>query len=119
MTGVALPKLITLYGWPLVHGCIVMAPLLLVYLLTKGKGMGFGDVKFSFVAGFILGMWNGLAALYLAFIAGGVVGGYLLISKRSKPKSKVPFGPFLILGLYLMLFLDTEVMYWISKIYGF
>lgn len=106
-------------GWAVVHGLAVMVPLLLVYIITKGRGMGFGDVKFSFLSGFILGLWSGLGALYIGFVSGGIVGAFLILSRRGKPKSKIAFGPFLILGFYIMLFFEQDVIYWISKLYGF
>ena len=107
------------FGTAFIHGLIVMAPLFLIYILTKGRGMGFGDVKFSFITGLMLGLWPGLGALYIGFITGGIAGAYLIISRKGKPKSKIAFGPFLILGFYLMLFFEQDVIYWIGKIYGF
>ncbi len=106
-------------GWAFLHGVVVMAPLLTVFFVTKGRGMGFGDVKFAFITGFILGLWSGLGALYIGFITGGVIGAFLILSRRGKPKSKIAFGPFLILGFYMMLFFEQDVIYWISRIYGF
>ncbi len=100
-------------------GLIVAVPLLLIFLVTKGKGMGFGDVKLTFNMGLVLGMWNGLYALYLGFISGGIVGGVILLSKKAKLKSKIAFGPFLILGLYIMLFYWYEVAQFLQFIYKF
>lgn len=108
-----------LAGQMLLGGVIVAVPLLLVFIVTKGRGMGFGDVKLSFNMGIVLGMWNGLYALYLGFISGGLVGGLLLLSKKKGLKSKIAFGPFLIIGTYIMLFYWYEVGEIIRKIYRF
>ncbi len=108
-----------MYGWAFVHGLIVMSPLLLVHVITKGKGMGFGDVKFAFITGFILNLWSGLGALYIGFVSGGIIGAFLLLTKQGRPKTKIAFGPFLIIGFYLMIFFENDVTYWISRIYGF
>jgi len=107
------------FGWAVLHGLIVMSPLLAVHIVTKGRGMGFGDVKFAFIIGFILGLWSGLGALYIGFLLGGVIGAILILTRKGKPKSKIAFGPFLILGFYIMLFFEHDVIYWIGKIYGF
>lgn len=115
----SLEVMIQTYMWPLIHGIAVMMPLLFVFLVTKGRGMGFGDVKFSFTIGFILGLVNGFLALYIGFVLGGLVAGYLLLMKKKGMKSKVAFGPFLILGFYLMMLVEVEIVYWVSKIYGF
>lgn len=100
-------------------GVIVMSPLLAIFLLTKGRGMGFGDVKYSFVVGLLLGMWNGFIALYMSFVFGGVVGAYLLFVKKMDRKKAIPFGPYLFIGTYIMLFFHNEILLFIGKIYGF
>ena len=98
---------------------IVMVPLLLIFVLTKGKGMGFGDVKFAFGMGILLGIWYGLAALYIAFTFGGIIGGLILFMKKGSLKSKIPFGPFLFIGTYLVLFFNYEIIAFISNIMNF
>lgn len=81
-----------------------MVPLLLLYLVTKGKGMGFGDVKLSFVLGFLFGLKGALIILYIAFITGGIFGTVALLTKLHRLKSKIAFGPFLIIGVFIYLF---------------
>lgn len=100
-------------------GIIVGLPLLIIFLITRGKGMGFGDVKLTFAMGLVLGLWNGLYTLYIGFISGGIVGAIILLTKKAKLKSKIAFGPFLILGFYIMLFWGYEVGQFIQKVYGF
>jgi len=64
-------------------------------------GMGFGDVKLSGVLGLYLG-WLGwgvlVAGLFLGFLLGGVFGVLLMAAQRGGRKTKVPFGPFMLLG---------------------
>ncbi len=81
---------------------------LILFLLTKGKGMGFGDVKFAGVLGFYLGFPHIITALYSAFLIGAVVAITLVVLKRKKLKgSIISFGPFMILGvLVAVLFSD-------------
>lgn len=43
------------FGYALIEGVIVMTPILFLYLLTKGRGMGFGDVKLALNIGFFCG----------------------------------------------------------------
>lgn len=112
-------EFLVLFGQFIGGGVIVALPLLAVFLLTKGKGMGFGDVKLTFCMGLLLGMWNGLYALYIAFVSGGIVGGIILLSRRGSLKSKIAFGPFLILGTYIVLFYWYEVAEIIQKVYRF
>ena len=78
---------------------------LLLFLITRGKGMGFGDVKFAFLMGLILGFPNIVVSLYVAFLTGAIVGSILVIWRKKKTfKAAIPFGPFLVLGTLLALF---------------
>lgn len=105
-------------GTHLGYGIIVALPILLIYGVTRGRGMGFGDVKLAFNMGFISGIWGGLAAIYIGFISGGIVGLILLLARKKKMKSKIAFGPFLLLGFYTILFYDTEVISFIQGYLG-
>lgn len=85
-------------------GALGMLPILLIYVGTRGRGMGFGDVKWAFVMGCLLGVPNVFIALYSAFVLGGVVGVGLLLSRRAGMKQKIAFGPFLLFGTVLVFF---------------
>ncbi len=77
---------------------------LILYLITKGKGMGFGDVKLAFLIGIVLGFPKIITALYLAFLTGAIVGSILIIWRKKKLKGgTIPFGPFLIIAAILSL----------------
>lgn len=75
--------------------------LFLLHLLTKGEGMGLGDVKFAFFMGFFLGFPKIVLAFYLSFVLGGVFGIFLLAFKKARLGEKIPFGPFLVLGVLI------------------
>lgn len=72
--------------------------LLILYLITKGKGMGMGDVKLAIFMGLFLGFPKIITAFYIAFIVGAIVGIVLILLKKKDRKSEIAFGPFLILG---------------------
>ena len=76
-----------------------------LFLVTKGRGMGFGDVKFAFLMGLILGFPNIITGLYIAFLTGAIVGIILILWRRKKAfGTAIPFGPFLVLGTLGALF---------------
>lgn len=77
---------------------------LFLVLITRGKGMGRGDVKLAFLMGLVLGWPNILLALFLAFCLGSLAGVGLIIAGKKTMKSQIPFGPFLILGTMAALF---------------
>jgi leader peptidase (prepilin peptidase)/N-methyltransferase len=66
--------------------------------------MGFGDVKLAGVLGLVLG-WLGWGELvvggFLGFLLGAVLGGVLMVARRAGRKTKIPFGPFMLLGALL------------------
>jgi len=80
---------------------LVALPILLLYLATKGKGMGYGDIKLAFSLGMWLGLLNGFVRLYFGFIIGAIYGIVLMIIKRAGRKSHIAFGPFLLFGAWL------------------
>ena len=77
----------------------------LLYLVTRGRGMGFGDVKLAFFLGLFLGWPKVVVAFYIAFLTGAVVGCILVLWRKKKlTGGTVPFGPFLVLGAIIALF---------------
>jgi leader peptidase (prepilin peptidase) / N-methyltransferase len=76
-----------------------------LYLITKGKGMGFGDVVLVSYLGLLLGFPGIGFTLYLAFLTGAVVSLILILLGLKKLKGgTVPFGPFLISAAFISFF---------------
>ncbi len=77
--------------------------LLLIHILTSGKGMGLGDVKLALFLGSLLG-WPWTAVwLFGAFLTGAIVGSILILIKKISFGKQIAFGPFLILSLAITL----------------
>ncbi|HSW96779.1 MAG TPA: prepilin peptidase [Candidatus Saccharimonadales bacterium] len=78
---------------------------LCLFIITKGRGMGFGDVKLAVLLGFFLGFPYIIIALYIAFLTGALVAFILVLGKKKKfSGGTIPFGPFLIAGALLAFF---------------
>lgn len=105
-------------AWRAASAVIVMAPILFLYLITKGRGMGFGDVKLAANVGLLLGIKLGFGALYIAFILGAVYGMGLFIRRKAKLKLKVPFGPFILAGILIALYFFVQIETFFSVVYG-
>lgn len=88
----------------------------MLYKITKEKGMGFGDVKLAGVLGLLLGFPNIIIALYTAFLTGAMVGVILMIAGKAKMKTKMPFGPFLILGMVVSFLYGLPIYTWWMKL---
>ena len=90
----------------------------IIWLASKGRAMGFGDVKLAFFMGLFLGFPNVILALFTAFLTGAAVGVVLLLLGRKKMRSQVPFGPFLIGGVFAALFFGERIISWYLSLLG-
>ena len=88
----------------------------LLYFFSRGKWIGFGDVKLGFFMGLFLGFPNILVALFLAYLIGAIIGVALITFKRKGLKSEIPFGPFLVGGTFIALFCGQNIIYWYFSI---
>jgi leader peptidase (prepilin peptidase)/N-methyltransferase len=82
----------------IVAGFACFVAFYLLWLVTRGKGLGFGDVKFAPLMGVLLGFPGTVIALYIAFLTGALAGVILIVGSKKTWKSKIAFGPFLVLG---------------------
>lgn len=97
----------------------VALPIFLLYQATGTRGMGFGDVKLAALLGFLLGLADGLIAIYFGFLIGSVFGLVLIFLKKKTLKSKIAFGPFLLLGGLVMIFFGSQVRQIFNLLFGF
>jgi len=101
-------SLITNY---LISGLGASLFLLLIWALTKGRGMGLGDVKLAFLMGLSLGFPKIIIAFYLAFLTGATIGVILILVKKARFGQKIAFGPFLAAATII-------TVLWGEKIFG-
>ena len=76
---------------------------------SKGQAMGSGDIYLAAIMGLLLGFPDIVTALILAFFAGSLVGLWQIIIHRKSFKTQIPFGPFLIGSLILVIFLGEII----------
>lgn len=86
----------------LLTGLSIFLFFILVWFLTKKKGMGFGDSKMALGFGIFLGFPQAIFGLILSFWLGAIVGLILLFLKKANLKTPFPFGPFLFLGNFVI-----------------
>lgn len=93
-------------------GAAAMYACYLALCLAYPAGMGFGDVKLSGVLGAYTG-WLGwevwAVGLFGGFLLGGLWGIGLIMSGRGTRKSKVPYGPFMLLGVLVAVLAGAEL----------
>ena len=72
--------------------------LLVLHMLTRGRGLGLGDVKLGTAIGAGFGPAGGVFALGAAFVLGGAYATWLLLTGRARRGDTIRFGPFLAAG---------------------
>lgn len=87
----------------------------LLYAASKGAWVGFGDVKLAVFIGLVLSWQQGLLAVFLANFFALLVVLPGLFSKKVKTTSRVPFGPFLILGCIVAFLWGSALLEWYLK----
>ena len=81
----------------------------MLIVISRGKGMGWGDVMYGLFLGILLGHPGTIVALYIAFLTGAFISVILLLSKKKKFGQIIPFGPFLILGTVISLYYSDYI----------
>jgi leader peptidase (prepilin peptidase)/N-methyltransferase len=91
-----------------------------LYFVSKGRWVGFGDVKLGIGLALILVDWQlAIMALFLANFIGCLVVIPLLASKKLSRTSHVPFGPLLIAGAIVSWFVGSQILNWYFSGIGF
>ena len=96
----------------LLSGPILALPFALLFLFSKGKWMGLGDAKLVLGIGWTLGIVSGISAIILAFWIGAIISVIWMytVFKKIKSHYEIPFGPYLILGMYLVLLFNIQII---------
>ena len=85
---------------------------LLVY--RAEVGFGFGDVKLGALIGLLVGFPEVAIALYMAFFAGGLTAGLLLLTRVRGRRDVIPYGPFLVAGAIATLLIGKELTWYVD-----
>lgn len=103
--------------WRLLYALIMFVIMLIIKLIGdkafKTESLGWGDVKLSSVAGFILTPYYGLVYIFLGSIIALPFG--LINRKKSR---LLPFGPFLITALLIIFWNYDFIVEMLSKLFG-
>jgi prepilin signal peptidase PulO-like enzyme (type II secretory pathway) len=101
---------------PLIYGSLMALVLglffYLLIVLTKGKGMGGGDLKLGVFLGLAFGFPYSLVVLMLSFLLGSLFGIGLILIGKKKFGQTLPFGPFMSLAGLIVIFWGSEILNW-------
>lgn len=85
----------------------------LLFQVSKGAWIGGGDVKLGFLLGILVGgPWPALLMLFLASFLGTIYSLPLILTHKVRPKSRIPFGPFLIAAAIIVQLFGTGITDW-------
>jgi len=87
-------------------------------VLIPREAMGFGDVKFMAMAGTFAGATGVLFILFAASLLGAIFGITAILLGRRDWSGRIPFGPWLVAGLWIWLWQGQAVLNWYLGISG-
>lgn len=92
----------------LIGAVCVSGFLLLLFVFSKGRAIGGGDIKLMAAAGLLLG-WQ---KIILAFALGCIIGSIIHVARMriSKQDHVLAFGPYLAVGIYIAQLFGTELI---------
>lgn len=95
---------------------LVSGFLYIVYWITRGRGIGGGDIKLMAVCGLLLG-WK---LILLSFVLGCIIGSviHLIRMKVSGQGHVLAFGPYLSMGVMLSVFAGNQMIAWYVSYLG-
>ena len=79
-------------------------------VMTKGRGMGMGDLKLMAALAFLFGWPDLLIVTMLGFILGSLAAVFMLLRGRKKMKGFMPLGPFLALACFVVFFFGEKIL---------
>jgi leader peptidase (prepilin peptidase) / N-methyltransferase len=93
------------HDWsPLIGAAIVALPFAAMALISRGRGMGWGDVKLAGVGGALLGAPDAMLAFIPASLAA-----YVIARRSGGARQPIAFGPYLAGSIILALTLEPPV----------
>ena len=97
-------------------GLLVAGGIFLLILFFSGGGMGGGDVTLIGALGFVVGLRSIFLVIFLSFLLGAIISVFLLATRLKSRKDPIPFGPFIVLGFFIVLFLEDNLLDWYFNI---
>ncbi len=92
-------------------GLGIMTAAFLIILLIFPGSFGGGDLKYAAAIGFFLGIDLSIIALETSLISGAVFGLIYSAVKKTGLRIKIPFAPFLTIGIITAVYLGKELMF--------
>lgn len=89
----------------------------LLVFITKGRGMGFGDIRLGFLIGLFNGFPFNIIAIFLSFVLGALYSVVLVVLKKRTLKDTIAFGPFMIVSSVIALIWGPIIWSWYINLF--
>jgi leader peptidase (prepilin peptidase) / N-methyltransferase len=100
--------------WGYFIGCgVVWATRILGTLVFGREAMGLGDVHLMGAAGAVLGVWPVVVAFFVAPFFGLLWAAFSMFFKKTR---QIPYGPFLSMGLFLVMIIHDVMINWLQVV---
>lgn len=93
----------------------VSAPLYLLYVITKGRGIGGGDVKLMAAAGLLLGWRLAILGFLVGCILGSII--HVIRMRVSSAEHVLAMGPYLSAGIFIAALWGGRLLDWYLGFY--
>lgn len=106
------------HNWGVLYGAamgalVVGGTFYLLFVLSNGTWIGGGDVKLGIVLGMLAGgVLEGFLVLFVASLGGMLAALPLIVQGKAHRKTQLPFGPFLMLGLIVVVLYGDALLGW-------
>lgn len=102
----------SLWGYFIGCGIVWVTRILGTFVFGK-EAMGLGDVHLMGAAGAVLGAWPVTIAFFVAPFFGLVWAAFTMFFKKTR---QIPYGPFLSMGLFMVMILHDVVINWLQRV---
>ena len=79
-------------------------------LIYGKEAMGLGDVKLMGALGLYFGLANIVVIAIMSFLIGAILGIILIVSKIKKTDEYIPFGPFIVIAVFISMFIPFDML---------
>lgn len=84
-------------------------------IIIPREAMGLGDVKLLAAIGAFLGWRAALFTVFASSLIGGVVGLTLILLRKTDWQSRIPYGPYIVVGALTWIFFGQQLVHWYMK----
>jgi prepilin signal peptidase PulO-like enzyme (type II secretory pathway) len=91
-------------------GMLALFIIFLVILLIFPGSFGGGDVKLGAAIGLLSGLEMSIVVLEVSLVSGAIIGAIYALQAKKSLKTKIPFAPFLTLGLIVSLLYGRDIL---------